>query len=224
MQAKILQFDEPVTLVGGGALDAAMFGQALALAPVLVAADGGADRARALGQQARVVIGDMDSLNDPAAWRDCAQVLDLSEQNTTDFEKCLYSVEAPFFVAAGFTGRRVDHMLAVFHAMVRRPEKPVFLIGETEVTALLPLDRAITVEVGTGAVVSLFPLLPARGVASEGLKWPIGGLDFAVGRQVGTSNRAIADRISVEVDGPGVLLMLPRRCLESLVRGVLDAG
>ena len=224
MQAKTLQFDEPVTLVGGGALDAAMLEQALAVAPVLIAADGGADRAKALGRQASVVIGDMDSLVDADAWRERAQVLDLSEQDTTDFEKCLYSVNAPYFVAAGFTGRRVDHMLAVFHAMVRRPDKAVFLIGEAEVMAVLPADRAVNVEVGVGAVVSLFPLLPARGVASSGLEWPIDGLDLAVGQQIGTSNRAVADRISIAVDGPGVLLMLPRTCLETLIRGVLAQG
>ena len=221
MQAKTLQFHEPVTLVGGGALDGAMLGQALAVAPVLIAADGGADRAKALGRQASAVIGDMDSLIDADAWRNRAQVLDLSEQDTTDFEKCLYSVEAPYFVAAGFTGRRVDHMLAVFHAMVGRPDKAVFLIGEAEVMALLPADQAVSVEVGVDAVVSLFPLLPARGVESSGLEWPIDGLDLAVGQQVGTSNRAVADWISVTVDGPGVLLMVPRGCLETLIRGVL---
>ena len=224
MQAETLRFDEPVSLVGGGALDAAMLDQALALAPVLIAADGGADRAKGLGRQAHAVIGDLDSLSDPDAWRDQAHVLDLSEQDTTDFEKCLYSVDAPYFVAAGFTGRRVDHMLAVFHAMVRRPDKAVFLIGEAEVMALLPADRAVSVEVGVGAVVSLFPLLPARGLASSGLEWPIDDLELAVGQRIGTSNRAVSDRISIAVGGPGVLLMLPRSCLETLIRGVLGQG
>ena len=68
MNGVSLQFDGPVTLAGGGALDAAALGEALALAPVLIAADGAADRLAALGRDPVAVIGDMDSLADPARW------------------------------------------------------------------------------------------------------------------------------------------------------------
>lgn len=215
-----LHFTNAVTLVGGGTLDRARLDQAMAVAPHLVAADGAADRLDALGLAPEAIIGDMDSLSDPAVWAERTQVVSLAEQDSTDFEKCLYATDAPFYVAAGFTGRRVDHMLAVFHAMLVRAEKHVVLLGEDEAIALLPPNRPVDISLAPGARVSLYPLLPARGVQSRGLRWPIDGLAFQAGQQVGTSNQAVADAVSLTVEGPGVLLMIEPQFLGSLLAGL----
>ena len=122
----LLVFDRPVTLVGGGAVDRATVDEARAIAPELVAADSGADRLAGWGMVPAGVIGDMDSIGDPDRWRaGPTRFLSLAEQETTDFEKCLYATRAPFYIGVGFTGPRVDHLLAVLHAMLARPEKTV---------------------------------------------------------------------------------------------------
>lgn len=220
MKAKTLQFDKPVTLVGGGALDRQALLSALAVAPVLVAADGAADHVAAMGHSPSAIVGDMDSLTDPNIWSERATLIHLAEQDTTDFEKCLYSIEAPHFLAVGFTGGRMDHTLAVLHGMLRSPESTVTLLGEKEAMAFLPAEREINLDIEVGDTISLFPVLSARGVASSGLEWPITGLEFAPGRQIGTSNRAIASQVRVHVDGVGVLLMMPRDRLIALLAGV----
>lgn len=221
MKAEMVSFSYPVTLAGGGVLDSAMLSEAQAIAPVLVAADGAADRVAAWGHLPDAIIGDMDSVADLAAWRASdTRVIHLPEQDTTDFEKCLYATEAPFYVAAGFTGRRVDHMLAVFHALLHRPEKTVILLGEREAIVQLPPGRALDVAMAPGAVVSLYPLLAARGIVSEGLEWPVDGLAFAPGKRIGTSNRASERQVRVGVDGPGVLLLVERQYLGALVAAV----
>ena len=223
MVREALEFSHPVTLVGAGALDQAMLDQAQTRAPVLVAADGAADRLAAWGRRPAAVIGDMDSISNPGIWRGQTRFLHLSEQDTTDFEKCLYSVSAPYFIATGFTGRRIDHTLAVLHALLRRRDRTVFLIGEFEAMALLPPRREVALDVGRDATVSLFPLRPVQGLSSDGLEWPVDGLTLAIGRQIGTSNRAIADRIRLAVDGAGVLVMVRRRSLDTLIDGILAA-
>ncbi|MEM1300877.1 MAG: thiamine pyrophosphokinase [Pseudomonadota bacterium] len=144
----------------------------------------------------------------------------LPEQDTTDFEKCLYATDAPLYVAAGFTGRRVDHMLAVFHAMLRRSEKRVVLLGEEEAMALVPPGRPFAMDLEVGAVVSFYPLLPARGTMSEGLEWSVDGLALAPGEAIGTSNRAVAPRVEVGFDAPGVLVLVARQCLGALIEAV----
>jgi len=208
-----LRFSEGVTLVGGGALSRETFNAARALAPVVVAADGGADRLAAWGAHPAAVIGDMDSVADLDAWRARGDVtvLRLPEQDTTDFEKCLYSVEAPFYLGAGFTGRRLDHTLAALHALLRWRDKRVALIGEEDVAFLCPCDWRATLS--PGARVSFFPLAPVRGVASTGLCWPVEGLDFAPGLRVGTSNAASAAQVSARFDRPGMVALLERRFL-----------
>jgi thiamine pyrophosphokinase len=213
------RFDRGVTLVGGGAADRAAFEEARALAPLVVAADGGADALEGWDARPEAVIGDMDSATVAHLWRDRGvPVLKLDEQDTTDLEKCLYSVEAPFFVGVGFTGRRFDHTLAALHAMLRW-RRPLVLLGEEDVVFLCPQDwRA---RLAPGARVSFFPLAPARGLGSEGLLWPIDGLDFAPGARIGTSNAASAAEVSARFDGPGMACILERRFLAQAVAGLI---
>jgi thiamine pyrophosphokinase len=216
-----LVFDLPVTLVGGGAFDRAMLDEARALAPEMVAADSGADRLAAWRLVPAGVIGDMDSIAEPERWRaGPTRLLPLAEQETTDFEKCLYATEAPFYVGVGFTGPRTDHLLAVLHAMLARPEKTVVLLGEAEAMALAPPGRILRLAVEPGARISLFPLLPVTGTRSCGLLWPIEALAMAAGARIGTSNVATAPQVEIAFDASGALLMLERRYLAALVRAV----
>ena len=211
-----IAFSDGVTLAGGGDLDAAMLAEALALCPALVAADGAADRVRALGHLPDAVVGDLDSLRDRTALDSAGvPVRHVAEQDSTDFEKCLYATDAPAYLGVGFTGGRVDHMLAVFQAMLKRREKRVVLLGAREVITLLP-EAGVAIDQPAGAVVSLVPLVPATGVRSAGLRWPIDGLAMAPGVQGGTSNEATGGRVEIAFDRPGVLLILERQFLGAL--------
>ena len=220
-EALPLVFRRPVTLVGAGALTRGMLDEALALAPELVAADSGADRLEAWGLAPAAVVGDMDSVADPDHWRAASRFLHLSEQETTDFEKCLYATDAPFYLAAGFTGGRVDHLLSVLHAMLARPDKRVVLLGEADAIALLPPGRVVGVDLAPGARVSLFPLAPVRGTHSRGLTWPVEGLQMAPGSRIGTSNIATGPRVEIGFDAPGAVIIVDRRHLAALVRAAL---
>ncbi|MGF1446334.1 MAG: thiamine diphosphokinase [Pikeienuella sp.] len=212
------RFTTAVTLVGGGPVQAGDLARALAVAPGLVAADQGADRLWALSRRPDLVVGDMDSISDLALWRARdVELAHLPEQDTTDFEKCLYSTDAPFYTALGFTGGRIDHTLAVFHTLLVRAEKRVTVLGEADAMAFLAPGQVLSLPIEPGARVSLFPFAETTGLVSEGLEWPVDGLTLAPGRQSGTSNRAVAATIRLAFDRPGCLLMLERRAFEALV-------
>jgi len=211
-----------VTIAGAGPLTPGPLGAALALAPHLIAADGGADALAALGHAPEAVVGDMDSLRDPDGWaaRPGTRLVRLAEQDTTDFEKCLYATVAPLHLAVGFTGGRADHFLAVLHAMLARPAARVVLLDGAEAMALIPPGRALRLPVGTGTRVSLFPLAETTGTLSEGLAWPVTGLTLAPGRRIGTSNRAVAPEVAIGFDRAGALVMLPAAGLGALARAL----
>ncbi len=216
-----LRFETAVTLVGAGALDRAMVEAAHRLAPILIDADGGADSLVEMRLHPRAVIGDMDSIADPERWRaGPAAFVQLAEQDTTDFEKCLYATEAPFYLAVGFTGRRIDHTLAVFHTLLRYPSKRIVLVGENEVSALAPPRTTLRLAVMPGARVSIYPLLPVTATHSRGLTWPIDGLALAPGHKIGTSNEASQPVVEVAFNGPGALVMLEREALGSLAGAI----
>ena len=219
MTDPVLSSDLPVVLVGGGPVTAGDMAEARACAGAVVAADGGADRALALGVRPSAVIGDLDSLSAAArAALGCA-VHGVAEQDSTDFEKCLVRIAAPLVIAVGFAGGRLDHALAVFNALARHPARRCVVLAEREVIVLAPPRIALGLAAGTR--VSLFPLAPVTG-RSAGLYWPIDGIGFAPGGIIGTSNRAEGP-VDLAFDGPGMLLMLPRRCLGALMAGLAAA-
>ena len=121
--------------------------------------------------------------------------MSLPEQDTTDFEKCLYSVDAPYFLAVGFLGRRFDHSLAATHILWRRRTQRVILVSEEEIVFLLP--RHWRIEVPTASRVSLFPLRPIYVERSQGLRWPLDGLQLEIGQQIGTSNESAAPTVEI---------------------------
>jgi thiamine pyrophosphokinase len=221
MSSLPLRFETGVTLVGGAVQGRAAVEAAHRHAPVLVAADGGADRLEAMRLAPAAVIGDMDSLADPARWRaGPARFVHLAEQDSTDFEKCLYATEAPFYLAVGFTGQRTDHTLAVFNSLLRYAGKRIVVLGDHEVSTLARPGETLRLKVTPGARVSIYPLQPVRATHSRGLQWPVDGLELAPGARIGTSNQAIQPVIELAFDAPGALVMLEVDALASLVRAV----
>lgn len=205
-------------MAGAGVLAPDDLSVAMAIGPTLVAADGGAAHCIAAGQLPEVVIGDMDSLAENI--RDSISpegLIFVAEQDSTDFDKALRHILAPVVLAVGFTGGRVDHELACYNALVRHADRRCVIIGESDVVCLLPPKLALPVAAGTR--VSLFPMRAVQG-RSEGLKWPIDGIEFAPDGMVGTSNEATG-AVQLEVDAPGMLLILPKAHLGLLVSQLL---
>jgi thiamine pyrophosphokinase len=216
----IVHAQTPVTLVGGGHLGTDDLAIALSLAPVLVAADGGALSALAAGHDPVAVVGDMDSLPVAQQTRFGDRLHPIGEQETTDFDKALRSIAAPVVIAVGFTGGRMDHALAVLHSLVAHPDRPCIIVGSDDVTFLCP--RQITLNLAPDDPLSLFPLRPGA-VTSTGLVWPTDGLKFAVGERIGTSNRVAVGPVTLQTEGPGHLVILPRARLAGVVHAVLAA-
>ena len=207
MAAKIVSENKPVLLIGGGDVDKVTFDRALTLGQTIVAADGGADTVLRFGHTPRAVIGDMDSISEHArTLLDPATLFPIAEQDSTDFDKGLRSIQAPMVVGLGFLGRRVDHTLAVLSVLARRSDRRVLLLGGHDAVATLPPELALDLPVGTR--LSLFPMAPVSG-RSEGLHWPIDGLTLAPGGTIGTSNRTSAPRVRLWAHQPGLLVMLP---------------
>jgi len=211
-----------VTLVGSGALGARDLEMAMALAPRLVAADGGAEAILAAGLMPEAVLGDMDSLTDGARMQiDPGHIHEIPEQETTDFDKALRHIQAPVVLAAGFTGDRIDHELSVYHALVARRDVRCVVLGARDVVLHAPPN--LTLDLPEGTRVSLFPMARVTGL-DAGLEWPIEGLVFHPAQRIGTSNRARQARVRLSFDGPGMLLILPRAQLAAVVEAVASAS
>ena len=219
MNQPIVDASAGVTLVAGGPVSARDLARARARAPVVVAADGGADRALALGAAPVAVIGDLDSIGAAARARLGHVLHEVAEQETTDFDKALRRIAAPFVIALGVLGGRVDHELAALSVLVASP-LPVLALGREDVVFAAP--RQMHLSLRAGDRLSLFPLRPMRGT-SQGLDWPIDGLVLAPDGRLGTSNRVTSGPVTLVFDAPGMLVILPRARLDAALDAALDA-
>ena len=208
----------PVTLLGGGRAMPVVVNQALQFAPILFAADSGARAALELGHVPKAVIGDLDSIDSETLKQIPAEnVHRVSEQDSTDFDKCLRSINAPLILGVGFTGQRLDHELAAYSSLLRHPEQRCILLGEVDLCFLAPISMRIELPVGTR--LSLFPLAPCR-VDATGLRWPVKGLEMAPDGVIGTSNETIRSEVTLRVSARKLLAILPREHLGAAIKAL----
>ena len=213
----IVESLEPITLVGAGSLTKADVIEAQTFASRVVAADGGAAHCLAFGLLPEAVIGDFDSIPKAVlAEIPADRLFQVSEQETTDFDKALRSVTAPLTIGIGFGGARVDHFLAALNSLVRAANTRCVLLGGEDVIFVCPPELQLELEADTR--VSLFPMADITG-RSTGLEWPLDGLRLSPSGRAGTSNTATGP-VHLSFDNPGMLVILPRACLSEAVRAL----
>jgi thiamine pyrophosphokinase len=222
-ETSVAVFDDLLVIVGGGTVDIDLLQELYASGGHVVGADGGADAIVAAGLKPELIVGDFDSLKNPHSWLGKTRLMQIAEQETTDFEKSLYSTRAPVTVALGMTGRRFDHTLAALDAVAKYAHRRrIVLVDEEDVA--LGLTASFSFKVEPGERVSIHPLQPVAFWRSEGLKYPLDAVKLAPGVRTGTSNEALTGPFTI-VPEEGVhapyLLILPRTYLASLIAKLL---
>lgn len=213
-----MKFDAPVLLVGNGPVEGGAVALATAFAKLVVAADGGAATALRNGLTLEAVIGDFDSVEFVSAPENYGEIIEITSQETTDFEKCLSVIDAPLILGVGFLGGRLDHELAALNALVRHGRNLV-LIGEVDIAFLLPLKLELALPVGSR--ISFFPMGPVTGVKSAGLAWALDGLALSPAGKISTSNQIAASRVTIENPGQPLLCLLPRETLSEALTALI---
>ena len=106
-------------------------------------------------------------------------------------------------------------------ALVKFPGKPVVLIGGADLCFLCP--RELELELPAGTRVSLYPMGPARGLVSGGLRWPVAGL--ALSPEAGSAPRTqrSAGRSGSGSTRPGCSSILPETELGQVAARNRDA-
>jgi thiamine pyrophosphokinase len=235
-----LRFERPVLLAGPADLDISLFRKLKKRGFSVIAADGGANTLLANDIVPEAIIGDLDSLVIPgdrtaviseggaSELREISgskvRIIRLSEQDSTDFEKCLYSLDAPLYLAFGFTGKRFDHTLATLNVMTKYHRKKKILLFSGEDINVVHSGNFV-VSPGRGQIFSIFPLMPISFSHSEGLKYPLDGLKFEIGSNIGTSNSTCADKVEIfptpEHQKTPYLVTLPNHMLEQLLKSFM---
>jgi thiamine pyrophosphokinase len=186
-------------------------------AATVVAADGGLDRALALGLEVDLVVGDLDSVT-PAALaaaeaKGAAIVRHPQAKDESDLELALVEAAARgarrALVVASAEGR-LDHLLASVLLLGSDPVRELeldALVGD----ALVHVIRGERAFPGSpGELVSLLAVGgPARGVVTEGLEYPLRSETLEPGSSRGLSNVFTHETARVTLSGGTLLAVRP---------------
>ncbi len=208
-----VEYDLPVVLLGGAEVPSRHLRNLVDSDAPLICADGGANTAVEFRLAPELIVGDLDSFSGAFD----GQVIHLSEQDTTDFEKCLYSVKAPLYLGYGFLGGRIDHELTALSVLVRYPERPVILIGDQDICFCCPKELLLDLPKATR--VSIFPMSDTK-MRSTGLKWPLDDVALSPTSRTATSNKAAGTAVSLYIDEGDAIVLLPVKHIDAVKRAL----
>ncbi len=180
-------------------------------APVLLAADGGANHLARIGLRPAAVIGDLDSISVPTrAWLEEAVMVERPDQDRTDLDKALEyafdDLEIDEVTVLAATGGRVDHDLGNLGLLARLAlGNRLLFVGEAH--RLLATSGELSLESVPGETWSFWTYDPAVRVTVEGVRWPIENAALDAGGRPSISNEAIQHQVRVRAEGGAVIVM-----------------
>lgn len=187
-------------------------------ADVVIAADGGTNLLAKAGRRPDVVIGDMDGVT-AETQRDLERAgTEIerypTEKAQTDGELALDAAVKrgadEVLIVGAFGGPRLDHMAGNLMLLAHEDFAAIDVALVTERSTFRSLLGPGTLELegAAGDWVTLEPLSDrARGIATDGLRYPLRHEELRRGSTRGVSNELTASRGSVEV-GDGLLLVI----------------
>ncbi|HLJ54849.1 MAG TPA: thiamine diphosphokinase [Chthonomonadaceae bacterium] len=184
-------------------------------ADLVIATDGAAHKAAALGLAPDVICGDFDSLDRAIAEHAFpeAEFLALPDQSLADLEKALRlarergATEATFL---GAGGGRVDHALTAVALLLRyASELPLTLLHDGSAVRAVAGGAAapgrLSLRTRPGDTISLIAFDGHNRVTLTGVRWPLDGAALPVGTH-GVSNVAAADVVDVQVTAGAIVV------------------
>jgi thiamine pyrophosphokinase len=189
----------------------------------IIAADGGLRNALSLGAVPRLLIGDLDSISSgelEEAQKAGVEILRFPpEKDETDLELAVrYAVENRYQAVRilGALGGRLDQTLGNIALLADTPPEVDIRLDDGLEEVLLINSRA-EIEGGPGDLISLIPWgMPAEGVATKGLRYPLRGETLRPHKTRGISNELLGWRATV-ILSKGTLIAVHSRKRASAV-------
>lgn len=168
----------------------------------VIAADGAANKLIAIGVRPEIVIGDLDSFDKSLA----LPTLEIKDQDTTDFEKCLdYAKKHKLMptLICGAGGGKLDH---IFHNIGIILQNNCMFYAPPIIGLSLTAPSTLDLSLKTNTKISIFGIKSI--VSSSGLKWELkdNKLDFP--ESSSCLNRNIKENIAITCKSGKAIVMI----------------
>ena len=189
---------------------------------LVVAADGGALKAEALGYPAHVVVGDADSLATDQAERlrnaGAEVVIHAAAKDESDTELALDEALARgatrVVIIGAFGGKRLEHTLAniLLIASERLKGRDICLADGASALRVMHDHESLDIHGSAGDFVSLLPLTRrVSGVTTVGLRYGLTGEVLEQGPARGLSNQLLNGAATIHIDQGRLAVIHTRR-------------
>jgi thiamine pyrophosphokinase len=212
MSFKTLRFILPDVLVClNGILPERSFFEKLLPIPI-AAADGAAKKLRERGITPNMIIGDLDSLADELdLWRVQKGIVihEVSDQNSTDFEKTLTFVREQGktnILVCGLHGGDLDHTLNNWSITMRHSAYQHLAVFDNGKIAV-PIRTSVQFTAGIDEMISLIPQ-PSVHLSTTGLEWNLSREVLEMGKREGARNTATATMVQLDIHEGSLLLFM----------------
>lgn len=203
---------ETVVLVAGGRAPAASWLASVAQLYPIWAVDRGADTCRAAAVIPEILLGDADS-SAASSWQwleelQVPMVRYPADKDYTDLQLALRELAVRRSGAAvlltGGWGGRFDHAWSNVFSLLQAADAGLNIAGlvdEAEAMFFLPGGQQLAIEfIQQPKTISLIPLTPVcRQVTSQGVHWPLSGVDLSMQAPAAISNRLAVDSQKIRV-------------------------
>lgn len=204
----------------------------------VLALDGAVDRFKSLQLYPDYILGDFDSVEDPAYWGISAIFSEIDEhhspyrgnfgtiiipagdQNYSDLEKGIIycdEAKASSLLIVQATGGRMDHTLVNIGLLKKhyRPDRDLIIVTEKEQIFYL-CNAEIVIEGGVGEYCAImgYPqaLMTTSGLAYNGNEYPL-----KLGVQESACNTIVDSKATISIQGEA-LVILPKSCAFKVVK------
>lgn len=179
----------------------------------LIAADGASNKLIDRGIIPNFIIGDLDSI-EKKHLANKYNILQIADQNTTDFEKCLSKMEEKNFfpcLVLGISGGEVDHAIYNLNCFMRhaKEQELIFLdIDENHKMKYgVPVFERYEISEQKGKTISLLPF-PEATVSTNGLKWELTASNLSVTTIASVRNVVQSKLATINVHSGSLLLVI----------------
>ncbi len=203
---------QAVVALAGEIHDSPLVRSALHGAGLIVAADSGANRLRALGILPHVVIGDLDSLAGDDLFHLRSVGVEFAphpapEQRTDGdvaIEHALRRGATSIIIVGLFGGPRADHAVANLYLLTHPSLRQIPTWTVDGWTALTVLNGDGVAQAHFHGAIGDYVSITAvseqvEGITTVGLKWPLTDATFTRGLNEGASNELINDRAMIQI-------------------------
>ena len=194
---------ETIILANGAFPKSEKLLQMLRNAGQIICCDGAVNKLLEINVEPSLIIGDLDSVKPAIKEKYAGRILQIDDQNTNDLTKAVNWCTAKGMdkvIIMGATGEREDHSIgniALLTDYARKTDVRML----TDYGEFIPVLKPVfEFETFPGQQISIFSLDPGTCFFSEGLKYPLDGLQLS-SWWMGTLNEALGKHVRLRMEG-----------------------